>query len=197
MLKRRTWLKIAAPMNLLFLLTCGQTSRHEPHVMQFERGYAFPAVRPKAAGLRRDRRAVDRNPSLHAFQAFEHELPIDREIAHHREFRHRLDANRLLELIDQRGAGHGALPLISIAHEPQISSRQFESYEIGVVFLPSRVTGFSAMSRRQMITFIEGRWKSEFFPARGFLRALLALDAEDDLFFGHGQLNPLRYFAAS
>src|SRR6266702_8676416 len=50
-----------------------------------------------------------------------------------------------------------ALPLISMAQEPQISSRQFESYEMGVVFLPSRVTGFSAMSRRQMMTFIEGR----------------------------------------
>src|SRR6266487_689214 len=50
-----------------------------------------------------------------------------------------------------------ALPLISMAQEPQISSRQFESYETGVVFLPSRVTGFSAMSRRQMMTFMEGR----------------------------------------
>src|SRR6266700_4881580 len=50
-----------------------------------------------------------------------------------------------------------ALPLRSMAQEPQISSRQFESYEMGVVFLPSRVTGFSAMSRRQMMTFIEGR----------------------------------------
>src|SRR6266568_3556563 len=50
-----------------------------------------------------------------------------------------------------------ALPLISMAQEPQISSRQFESYEMGVVFLPSRVTGFSAMSRRQMMTFMEGR----------------------------------------
>src|SRR5260370_21402593 len=38
-----------------------------------------------------------------------------------------------------------------------MSSRQYESYEIGVVFFPSRVTGFSAMSRRQIITFIEGR----------------------------------------
>src|SRR5215813_15505934 len=28
---------------------------------------------------------------------------------------------------------------------------------MGVVFLPSRVTGFSAMSRRQMMTFIDGR----------------------------------------
>src|ERR1700682_5090322 len=50
-----------------------------------------------------------------------------------------------------------ALPLISIAQDPQISSRQFDSEEIGVVFLPSRVTGFSAMSRRQMMTFMEGR----------------------------------------
>src|SRR5881296_1134354 len=50
-----------------------------------------------------------------------------------------------------------ALPLISIAQEPQISSRQFESYEIGVVFFPSRVTGFSAMSRKQIMTFIDGR----------------------------------------
>src|SRR5205807_8362089 len=50
-----------------------------------------------------------------------------------------------------------ALPLMSIAQEPQISSRQFESYVMGVVFFPSRVTGFSAMSRRQMMTFIEGR----------------------------------------
>src|SRR6266705_6493018 len=50
-----------------------------------------------------------------------------------------------------------ALPLISMAQEPQISSRQFESYEIGVVLVPSRVTGFSAMSRRQMMTFMEGR----------------------------------------
>src|SRR5260370_3623309 len=50
-----------------------------------------------------------------------------------------------------------ALPLISMAQEPQISSRQFESYEIGVVFFPSRVTGLSAMHRKQMMTFIDGR----------------------------------------
>src|SRR5712672_2351008 len=50
-----------------------------------------------------------------------------------------------------------ALPLMSIAHEPQTSSRQLESYETGVVFLPSRVTGFPAMSRKQMIAFIAGR----------------------------------------
>jgi hypothetical protein len=50
-----------------------------------------------------------------------------------------------------------ALPLMTIAHEPHTSSRQFESYDTGVVCLPSRVTGFSAISRKQMITFIAGR----------------------------------------
>src|SRR5580704_1504583 len=50
-----------------------------------------------------------------------------------------------------------ALPLISMAQEPQTSSRQLESKETGVVFLPSRVTGFSAMSRKQMMMFSDGR----------------------------------------
>jgi hypothetical protein len=50
-----------------------------------------------------------------------------------------------------------ALPLISMAHDPQTSSRQFESYVIGVVGLPSRVTGFSAISISAEITFMFGR----------------------------------------
>src|SRR6202030_2646462 len=50
-----------------------------------------------------------------------------------------------------------AFPLISMAQEPQTSSRQLESKETGVVFLASRVTGFSAMSRKQMMMFIDGR----------------------------------------
>ena len=50
-----------------------------------------------------------------------------------------------------------ALPLISMAHEPQISSRQLESYVIAVVCLPSRVTGAAAMSISDDVTFIPGR----------------------------------------
>src|ERR1700739_4615483 len=46
---------------------------------------------------------------------------------------------------------------MTIAHEPHTSSRQLESYDTGVVGLPSRVTGFSAISRKQIITFIDGR----------------------------------------
>src|SRR6266849_2141923 len=43
---------------------------------------------------------------------------------------------------------------------------------MGVDFLPSRVTGFSAMSRRQMITFIEGRHFSANSSQRGFSAGL-------------------------
>src|SRR2546421_7671422 len=54
---------------------------------------------------------------------------------------------------------------------------------MGVVFLPSRVTGFSAMSRRQMITFIEGRRLREnssqraasFGPACRFILTMTCL----------------------
>src|SRR5580700_2386154 len=54
-----------------------------------------------------------------------------------------------------------ALPLISMAHEPQTSSRQFESYVIGVVAFPSRVAGSAAISISAEITFMFGRWGSE------------------------------------
>src|ERR1700733_745123 len=53
-----------------------------------------------------------------------------------------------------------ARPLMSIAQEPQTSSRQFESYVIGVVALPSRVTGLAAISMSEEITFMPGWWAS-------------------------------------
>src|SRR5205085_4183942 len=49
-----------------------------------------------------------------------------------------------------------ARPLMRIAQEPQTSSRQFESYVIGREGLPSRVTGFAAISIIAEITFIPG-----------------------------------------
>ncbi len=50
-----------------------------------------------------------------------------------------------------------ALPLISMAHDPHTSSRQFESYVTGVLCLPSLVTGFAAMSISDEVTFMPGR----------------------------------------
>src|SRR5271165_2718161 len=49
-----------------------------------------------------------------------------------------------------------ARPLISMAQEPQTSSRQLESYVIGVVGLPSPVTGLRAISIIEEITFMPG-----------------------------------------
>ena len=71
--------------------------------------------------------AVDRNPGFDAHQVFEENRAVDLEIADERKFGERLELNGLFEIVDQRGAGHAALPLIRMAHEPQISSRQFES----------------------------------------------------------------------
>src|ERR1039458_2211674 len=50
-----------------------------------------------------------------------------------------------------------ALPLMRIAQEPQISSRQLESYVTGVVARPLEVVGFIAISIKPEITFMPGR----------------------------------------
>src|ERR1039458_10194739 len=50
-----------------------------------------------------------------------------------------------------------ARPLMRIAQEPQISSRQFESYVIGVVLWPLAVTGLPAISIIAEMTFMPGR----------------------------------------
>src|SRR5271154_5418280 len=49
-----------------------------------------------------------------------------------------------------------ARPLMSMAQDPQTSSRQFESYVTGVVCLPSRVTELAAISISEEITFMPG-----------------------------------------
>ncbi len=50
-----------------------------------------------------------------------------------------------------------ALPLMSMAQEPQISSRQLESYVMGVVARPETSTGLSAISPRSEVMFMPGR----------------------------------------
>jgi hypothetical protein len=65
------------------------------------------------------------------------------------------------EVIYQGGAGHF---YFSVDDHGAGAADFFEA--VGVVrdgrgFLPSRVTGFSAMSRRQMMMFMEGRQRRE------------------------------------
>src|SRR5947199_9481798 len=59
-----------------------------------------------------------------------------------------------------------ALPLMSMAQLPQISSRQLESYVTGVVGLPSSVVGFSAISPRRLVMLRFGRYGMENFSVR-------------------------------
>ncbi len=47
-----------------------------------------------------------------------------------------------------------------MAHEPHTSSKQFDSYTIGAVSFPERVTGFAAMSIRAEMTFMPGRQRT-------------------------------------
>src|SRR5271167_2832688 len=55
-----------------------------------------------------------------------------------------------------------------MAQEPQTSSRQLESYAIGVVGLPSRVTGLAAMSISAEVTFMPGRYDNSNSSQWGF-----------------------------
>ncbi len=53
--------------------------------------------------------AVDGNPGLDGLEVFEEHGAVDLEIADQRELGERLDLDGLLEIVDQRGAGHAGL----------------------------------------------------------------------------------------
>ena len=50
--------------------------------------------------------AVERDPGLDGLQIFKEDGAVNLEIAHERELAERLDADGLLEVFDERGAGH-------------------------------------------------------------------------------------------
>src|SRR5882724_11486630 len=148
----------AAPTNPVSSLNCGQTSMQQQQEMQFESGYASSCASMVMRGPAP--RSYVPSTGTHAFTAFKFSNKTLRSTARSRTIGNLENGSNLIgcsSLSTSAEQAMRALPLISMAQEPQISSRQFESYEIGVVFFPSRVTGFSAMSRRQIITFIEGR----------------------------------------
>src|SRR6266851_5632536 len=162
MLNNRTWLKMAAPMKSLCSLTCGQTSRQFPHVMQRDSGYAFSCT----AGAMRGPSPRLYVPSIgiHAFTRFRLSNMNCRSTVKSRTTGNFDKGSRRIGCSSwSTSAEHAmrAFPLMRIAQEPHTSSKQFESWDTGVVCLPSRVTGFSAISRRQIITFIDGRQGSE------------------------------------
>src|SRR6267378_2289338 len=50
--------------------------------------------------------AIDRYPGFHFFQILEEHAAIDGEIANDGKFRERLELDRLIEVVEQRRAGH-------------------------------------------------------------------------------------------
>ena len=111
---------------------------------------------------------------------------------------HRLDADRLFELIDQRGAGHACF---AVDEHGAGAADFFEA--VGIVgdrrgFFAVAGDGiFGDVAQADDDVHRGAPGEREFFPARGFVWALLALDAEDDLFFCHrsaasSQLNLFR-----
>src|SRR5207237_6612462 len=77
-----------------------------------------------------------------------------------REFAHRLQRDCLAvigQLIDQAEQLWRTLPLMTMVHAPQTSSRQPLSQTGGVVCCPEVVTGLAAIAWRQEIMFMLGR----------------------------------------
>src|SRR6266849_3648860 len=130
--------------------------------------------------------AVDGNPGLYALQAFEHELAIHSEIAHQWKFAHGLDADRLLEFIHQRGAGHADL---AVDHHGAGAADFFQA--IGVI---GDGRGFFAVASDGIFRDVAqadddvhrgAPAQGKFLPMRWLAGSGLPLDANDDLFVAH------------
>src|SRR5258707_343998 len=153
--------------------------------------------------------AIDGNPGLHALQAFKHELAIHGEIAHQRKLGHRLDSNRLFELVDKRRTRHARLAINQHRAGP---ADLFEAIRI-----VGNGRGLLTVARDGILSDVpqanddvHGRppLERKFFPARRFRRSRLPFYSNDDLFcFWHRPStttgfktegpSPCFYFAAS
>src|SRR5712664_1819874 len=152
-------------------------------------------------------RAVNRNPRLHPLQTLEHELPVDRQIAHHRKLRQGLDAYRLLQLVHQRGARHARLPVD--AHGARTA------YLFQAIRIVRHWGGLLAFACDWILRNVAQAYdhvhrrppgQRKLLPSRGLFRARLPFYLDDDfLAFCHSDLDYrqpasqslTRHFAAS
>jgi len=131
-------------------------------------------------------RAVDGYPALHALQIFEHDGAVHLQIADQREFRERLEANRLFEIVDERGAGltriavdeHGAGAADFFKAIRVIGNRRGAAPRARDGFFGDVAQAGDDVEMRAVANF-------EFFPDDALLRSGLAFDAEDECFVGH------------
>src|SRR5712692_3348058 len=127
-------------------------------------------------------RAVDGNPRLHALEAFKHELPIDREIAHQRKLGHRFDSNRLFELVDKRRTCH---PRLAVDEHRAGTADLFKAVRIvgnGSGLFPVACNGILRdIAQTNDDVHRRPPLEREFLPARGLFRSRLPFYSDDDL----------------
>src|SRR5271157_3664532 len=99
--------------------------------------------------------SVHRYPRLHALQVFEEYAAIDGQVTNDGKLGEWFQADGLLELVDQRRARHLGLP---VDDHGAGAADLFQA--VGVVGLPSRVTGLAAMSISAEVTFMPRRYSS-------------------------------------
>src|ERR1700733_10630050 len=160
-LNNRTCAMVAAPTNPVSSLNWGQASMQQQQEMHRERGYAASCSSADMRGPAP--RSYVPSIGTHAFTAFRFSKITLRSTARSRTTGNLENGSSFTgcsRLSIRAEQAMRARPLMSIAQEPQTSSRQFESYVIGVVALPSRVTGLAAISMSEEITFMPGWWAS-------------------------------------
>src|SRR6266404_9012725 len=156
-LKSRTCEMAAAPTNPVDSLNCGQASIQQQQEMQRESGYDSSCSSTVRRGP--GPRSYVPSTGTQALTFFRFSKSTLRSTERSRTSGNFDSGSSLMGwsyLSSRAEQAMRALPLISMAQEPQTSSRQFESYVTGVVFLPSRVTGLAAISINAEVTFMPG-----------------------------------------
>src|SRR6266851_7742953 len=131
--------------------------------------------------------AVNRHPGLHPLQIFKHDRAVHREIANHRELRHRLEANGLHKLVHQSRAGHARLGVDQHGARPAdfLQAVRLVGYRCGL--FPVAGDGmFGDVAQTDDHVHVRAPSELELLPARTRLRAGLPLHPDDDfLLIGH------------
>src|SRR5580692_9278131 len=123
--------------------------------------------------------AVDRNPAFCALEALEHEVAIDYKIAHEREFCKGLEADRFREIVHERGAGLARLAVDEHRARPANFLEAIRVVAYGRGFFAFAGVGlFSNIAEALNHVHVRAVAKFVFFPANGFVGALLPLDPD-------------------
>src|SRR6476469_10514514 len=125
---------MAAPTKPVAGVTWGHTSRHRQHEIQRESGYISSCCSGAMRGP--GPRSYVPSTGTQAFTRFRFSKSTLRSTARSRITGKRDKGSRRTgcsNLLIRDEHAMAAFPLISMAHDPQTSSRQLDSYEIGVV----------------------------------------------------------------